>query len=77
MSENTMYRVKGMTCGGCARGLTSAFQRAEIQATVDHGAGTATVAGVVPSAAVRAAVEEAGFEFVGALPTDRAPGGEM
>jgi len=60
------YRIDGMTCGGCARAITRALERAGIAgAAVDHEAGTATVPEGTDDAAVRKAVEGAGFTVVG------------
>lgn len=77
MTEERTFRVAGMSCGGCARGLTAAFQRAGITATIDHATGTATVSGPVTLAEVRAAVEGAGFQFGGPLAGGLVPGGEV
>lgn len=61
------YRVSGMTCGGCARSVTNAIQRAapEVQVDVDVGAGTVDVRGEHDEQRVRQAVEDAGFDFEG------------
>ncbi len=65
MSDTTTYKVKGMTCVGCANGLAGAFHRSGIEADVTLRAGTATVTGATPAEAVRTAVESAGFQFAG------------
>ena len=64
MSEIT-YKVTGMTCGGCVRGLTTALERAGLKATVDLETATATVEGEHQPSAVKDAVEAAGFDYEG------------
>ncbi|WP_432548611.1 heavy-metal-associated domain-containing protein [Kineococcus sp. SYSU DK004] len=68
--STTEYTVSGMTCDHCARAVT-----AEVSAvpgvrgvSVDVAAGRVAVEadGPVDAAAVAAAVEEAGYEVVGA-----------
>lgn len=63
----TRYRVKGMTCGGCARAVTNAIRAADAGARVDVdlAAGTVSVDGNLPDARVAEAVAGAGFEFIG------------
>ncbi len=67
----TTYLVEGMTCGGCVRSVTNAVQAALPDASVDVAleAGTLTISGAHDEAAVRQAVEDAGFDFAGAAPT--------
>ena len=64
------YGVGGMTCGGCARSVTNAVQRAApgVQVAIDLARGVATVEGAHDEARVRRAVEDAGFEWKGAAP---------
>lgn len=63
----TTYTIEGMTCGGCARSITRALERAGISdARVDHEAGTAQVPDSADEKAVRDAVTKAGFDVVGA-----------
>ena len=63
----TTYRVTGMTCGHCVSAVTAEVSAladvTEVQ--VDLGSGTVTVTSRRPldDAAVRAAVEEAGYEL--------------
>jgi copper chaperone len=63
------YQIAGMTCGHCVGSVSSELSRlpdvSDVQ--VDLGAGTATVSSDQPldDAAVRAAVDEAGYEVVG------------
>ncbi len=61
------YRVSGMTCGGCARAVTNAIQRAapEVDVDVDVGAGRVVVRGAHDEQRGREAVEGAGFDFEG------------
>jgi copper chaperone len=58
-----------MTCGGCVRSVTRALQSALPQAEieVDLEQATARVQGEHDEAAVRQAVEQAGFGFDGQL----------
>lgn len=61
------YRVEGMTCGGCASSVTKAIQRVapatKVQVTLEGG--RVRVEGEHDEAAVREAVEDAGFDFLG------------
>lgn len=67
MATNT-YQVKGMTCGHCVAAVTSEVSGiagvSDVQ--VDLEAGTVTVTADQPpsEAAVREAVDEAGYELV-------------
>lgn len=65
----SVYKVEGMTCGGCAASITRALQAAEASARidVDFKSGTVSVEGI-DAAKVQAIVEEAGFDFVGPTP---------
>jgi copper chaperone len=69
MTPLASYRITGMTCGGCVRSvpraLESALPQAEIE--VDLEQATARVRGEHDEAAVRRAVEQAGFRFDGQL----------
>jgi copper ion binding protein len=64
----TTYRISGMTCGHCVNSVSSELGQlpgvSDVQ--VDLAAGTATVTSDQPldSVAVRAAVDEAGYEVV-------------
>lgn len=64
MSET--YSVIGMSCGGCAKSVTNAILDAApgAEVDVDLDAKAITVSGA-DQAAVKQAVEDAGFEFVG------------
>lgn len=63
----TTYRVVGMSCQGCAKGVTSAIQavKAEARVDVDLDAKTVTVDGLDDDEAVARAVADAGFEYEG------------
>ncbi|MFD4691569.1 heavy-metal-associated domain-containing protein [Streptomyces sp. NPDC058463] len=70
MSNATVFEVRGMTCGGCAKRIRTAIETdlgegAEV--TVDHKTGRVTVTstGEFGSDAVQAAVERTGYEFAG------------
>lgn len=68
MSTST-YTVKGMTCGHCAKAVTSEVEQipgvSHVDVDVATGEVTLTSETAVDPAAVRAAVTEAGYEFVG------------
>ncbi|MDH5672410.1 MAG: heavy-metal-associated domain-containing protein [Myxococcales bacterium] len=69
MEQN--FRVDGMTCGGCAAAVTRAIQGVDARVTVDvdldgklvRVSGPAEVQ--LDAAAVRAAIEDAGFDVAG------------
>ena len=62
-----VYRVEGMSCGGCASSVERAIQRADAQAevAVDLAQSQVRVKSSLPEEGVREAVEGAGFTFVG------------
>jgi copper chaperone len=62
-----VYRVDGMTCHGCVRAVSNALQANIPHAgiTVDLQRGLVCIDGQVDEAVVRAAVEQAGFQFKG------------
>ncbi len=64
MSTTSTYRVDGMTCDHCARAVRSEVAEVPgvVDVDVDLAARTMTVTGDVDAAAVRAAVESAGYE---------------
>jgi copper chaperone len=64
MSQVT-YGIGGMTCGGCAGSVTKAVERLGVKAVVDLAKGSVAVDGPVDEAAVKKAVEAAGFDFLG------------
>ena len=63
----TIYRVNGMTCGGCAKSVTTAIQSAlpGTDVHVDLDAKTVTVNGGDDEQTVAQAVSDAGFDFEG------------
>lgn len=67
--EAVSYRVTGMTCAGCVRALTKAVLAGypDASVAVDLPKGVLTVAGP-DEAAVRSAVEDAGFGYAGRAP---------
>lgn len=62
------YTVKGMTCGHCVSAVSEEVGRLDgvTDVQVDLASGVVTVASTAPldEAAVRAAVDEAGYELV-------------
>lgn len=65
--EAISYRVTGMTCGGCARAVTKALaaKAPHAKIEVDLAAAIVRVADGPGDAAVKAAIDEAGFGFAG------------
>jgi len=63
----TTYKVGGMTCQGCANSVSRALEALDPveRALVDFKAGTVVVQGPVAEAAVKDAVEAAGFDYHG------------
>lgn len=61
------YNVEGMTCGGCAASVNAVLQEAFPGAdiAVDWENGLVTFSEEVSGEAVRKAIEEAGFDFMG------------
>ncbi|MDI1462874.1 copper ion binding protein [Catellatospora sp. KI3] len=66
----TVYTVKGMTCGHCVNSVSTEIGKIDgvTGVQVDLAAGAVTVASSEPVAqsAVAAAVDEAGYELIGA-----------
>jgi copper chaperone len=66
------YAINGMTCGHCVSAVTAELTRLPgvLAVNIDLAAGVAdvTAAGELGEADVRAAVDEAGYTLVGALP---------
>lgn len=66
MSQTT-YTVTGMTCGHCVSSVTEEVQEVPgveaVDVVLETGALTVTSAEPVDAAAVRAAVEEAGYQL--------------
>ncbi|GAA1272710.1 heavy-metal-associated domain-containing protein [Kitasatospora nipponensis] len=69
MSNTTTYAVTGMSCGHCEKSVSSEISGLQgvTEVAADAKAGTVTVSSELPldEAAVRAAVDEAGYELVG------------
>ena len=61
----TLYKVEGMTCGGCTASVTRALERAlpGVKVEVSLEGGTAKVTGEHDAGAARDAIEDAGFEL--------------
>ena len=60
------FKVDGITCGGCVRGVTNAIQRIDPDSTVDVDLATKTVKVESALAAkdIVGAIEGAGFEVL-------------
>jgi copper ion binding protein len=67
MSQSQTYTVTGMTCGHCVASVTEEVQEIpgvqEVSVVLDTGAVTVTSDQGVDEAAVKAAVEEAGYQL--------------
>jgi len=61
-----VYRVNGMTCGGCAKHVEKALRSVAgvTSVVVDVAKGTATIEGVAPFEALAASVGAAGYELI-------------
>lgn len=61
-----LYRVTGMTCGGCVRHVDKAIRATPgvTDVTVDLAAGTATVTGTASFETLSARVSEAGYQLL-------------
>ena len=57
------FRVQGMTCGGCARGVTNALHRVDADAVVnvDLPSKTVSVNSTADAQLLKQAIEKAGF----------------
>ena len=57
------FKVQGMTCGGCVRGVTSALKRDDADAVVDVDLAGKTVAvnSTADAQQLKQAIEKAGF----------------
>ncbi|GGL35308.1 hypothetical protein GCM10010095_20810 [Streptomyces anthocyanicus] len=66
---NTVYKVSGMTCGHCEGAVSKEISALDgvtsVQAVAATGEVTVTSAAPLDEEAVRAAVDEAGYELVG------------
>ncbi|TYL55195.1 heavy-metal-associated domain-containing protein [Nocardioides sp. BGMRC 2183] len=67
MSEIATYTVTGMTCGHCVASVTEEVQEIagveNVEVDLPTGAVTITSAAPLDAAAVKAAVEEAGYQL--------------
>lgn len=67
--ETKTYTVNGMTCGHCVNSVSTEVGRipgvSDVQVDLASGAVTVTSEQPVDDAAVRAAVDEAGYQLVG------------
>ncbi len=70
MSVTTTYTVSGMSCEHCVQAVTGELSVvsgvADVRVDLDTGAVTVTSAAPLAVDAVRAAVDEAGYELAGA-----------
>ncbi len=67
--STTTYKVQGMTCGHCVNAVTEEVRKLDgvndVQIDLDSGNVTVTSEAPLSEDAVRAAVDEAGYELVG------------
>ncbi|MGV9356354.1 heavy-metal-associated domain-containing protein [Streptomyces misionensis] len=67
----TVYKVSGMTCGHCESAVSKEISVLDgvtaVTAVADKGEVTVTSAAPLDEEAVRAAVDEAGYELVGTV----------
>jgi len=67
MSQTATYTVSGMTCGHCVSSVTEEVQEIpgveNVDVVLETGAVTVTSSQDLDDAAVRAAVEEAGYQL--------------
>jgi copper chaperone CopZ len=65
--EGKVYRVQGMTCGGCAKHVEKALRSVPgvTSVAMDVAKGTASVAGEASFESLAASVAAAGYEMVG------------
>jgi copper chaperone CopZ len=65
----TEYQVSGMTCSHCEQAITKEVSAIDgvtaVQADAQAGTVTVTATREIAEAAIRAAVDEAGYELVG------------
>ena len=57
------FKVQGLTCGGCVRGVTNALQRVDADAVVnvDLASKTVSVSSAADVQQLKQAIEKAGF----------------
>jgi copper chaperone len=67
MSDTRTFTVKGMTCGHCVSSVTEEVREIpgveSVDVVLETGAVTVTSSQALDDAAVRAAVEEAGYQL--------------
>ena len=67
MSQTSTYTVTGMTCGHCVSSVTEEVQEIpgveDVDVVLETGAVTITSAEPIDESALRAAVEEAGYQL--------------
>ena len=67
MSDTSQYTVTGMTCGHCVASVTEEVQEVPgvegVDVVLETGALTVTSSQPVDEGAIRAAVEEAGYQL--------------
>ncbi|WP_435770189.1 heavy-metal-associated domain-containing protein [Nocardioides sp. SYSU DS0651] len=67
MSQTRTYTVTGMTCGHCVASVTEEVREipgvADVDVVLETGALTVTAESDLDDAAVKAAVEEAGYQL--------------
>ena len=67
--DEVIYRIDGMTCGGCVSSVKQALERlGRVEVRVSLADATASVAGDAKDADVQRVVEAAGFGFGGRVP---------
>lgn len=68
MSTTSTYRVNGMTCGHCVGAVTTELSKldqvTDVKVSLDTGQATITSHASLDDDAVRAAIDEAGYELV-------------
>jgi len=65
--DTKVFKVKGMTCGGCAKHVEKALRSVVgiVRVDMDIPNGTATVLGEAPFEVMAEKVAQAGYELVG------------
>jgi len=65
--DTKVFKINGMTCGGCAKHVEKALRSVEgiVQVDMDVPNGTATVLGEAPFEVMVEKVAKAGYELVG------------
>jgi len=65
--DTRVFRINGMTCGGCAKHVEKALRSVAgiIQVDMDVPNGTAKVVGEAPYEVLAESVAKAGYELVG------------